>query len=599
MPSDDGDDEESGGGYHGDQEGATPLDTPRSCTDCFCLLIFLIGCGGLCAVGSFTSQSGDPRWLASLPDSDGQLCGLDERGPLLFVCGVAQGGLDLTRRVCVDACPINTTSFSGTVASACPWPGATYASKALGGLVCMPSLPEAQGSLISNAYINRAFLVSEVLRAWPLLLIAAGTALILSLGYLCILELCAFCVISSGLVLLTTCFGCLGGWLLTSPSTDVPNDQADLSHLDVKFVAGVACLCVAFGILCVACCQCRQLRMASESVRETCQCLLEEPSLLVEPCLGLILRVSVLAVLLFGFLWLLSCGRDPGRDPATDNVSRPFWDFTDAEMCMIVYYVIMAGWILELCHALSLFVVAYTVELWYFGSEKDGSPCCGLGRAYCVGIEHHLGTLVCGAFLVASLRIPRIIIGVFARAASDTGNPAGDCLGYFFGCIVTCFTRWLEYVNKNAYMDVAMNSTGFCTAAQHASEVLSREAVAEAALNTASPIIQMAGLGSISAIGAAQTFCLATKWSQFRDHDSERYVREPALVAASAAVCCFFIAWPILHIFDTVADTILYCISTEASRKKEEEEEDEGGVGFPCLVSSCFGGGQHESERLL
>merc|ERR1712190_639849 len=127
-----------------------------------------------------------------------------------------------------------------------------------------------------------------------------------------------------------------------------------------------------------------------------------------------------------------------------------------------------------LLHAISLFVIAYTVELWYFkAGASGGAACCGLCRAYCVGIEHHLGTLVCGAFLISTLRFARIVVGIFARQASDTGNPVGECLGFFCSCIVNCFQRWLEHVNKNAYMDVAMNSTGFCVAARHALEVLS------------------------------------------------------------------------------------------------------------------------------
>jgi len=267
---------------------------------------------------------------------------------------------------------------------------------------------------------------------------------------------------------------------------------------------------------------------------------------------------------------------------------------------MLAYYVFMMIWILELCHALSLFVVAYTVELWYFEAHEKGAsmPCCGLCRAYCVGVEHHLGTLACGAFFISVLRLLRIVIGVFARAASDTENPLGVCLGYFCGCVVHCFTRWLEYVNKNAYMDVAMNSIGFCAAAKHACEVLAREAVAEAALNTATPVLQISGLGGISAAGALLTFALARCCPMFCDPTSEHYVRDPASLTAAAAVLCFLVAWPFLHIFDTVADTILYCIATEALRKRQGHEEDDEDDHFECLVSSCFGG-RHESERLL
>ncbi len=33
------------------------------------------------------------------------------------------------------------------------------------------------------------------------------------------------------------------------------------------------------------------------------------------------------------------------------------------------------------------------------------------------------------------------------------------------GCLVTCFQRFLAFVNKNAYTDLAINSGGFCSGA--------------------------------------------------------------------------------------------------------------------------------------
>jgi len=69
------------------------------------------------------------------------------------------------------------------------------------------------------------------------------------------------------------------------------------------------------------------------------------------------------------------------------------------------------------------------------------------------------------------------------------------------------------------------------------------------------------------------------------------------MLAGIAAVLCFLVAWPFLHIFDTVADTILYCIATEASRKQAEDEDDDVERHFAC-ITGCFGGAS-ESERLL
>jgi len=338
---------------------------------------------------------------------------------------------------------------------------------------------------------------------------------------------------------------------------------------------------------------------------------LEEPSLLLEPCFALLGRTVVLVPLGVGLLWLLSCGR---RQPAAgddaelmdhgslrDMASTHFLDFDRTECAILVYYVSMMVWVLELCHAVSVFAVAYTVERWYFKARKtgEGVPCCGLCEAYCVCFEHHFGTLALGSLAIAATRFIRIPLGVMSRAmaSGEDSNPVSECLGFCCCCCVCFFTRYLECMTKNAYIDTALCANGFCEAGRHAAEVFAHESVAEAALNTATPMLQLSGMGGISAAGGLLTMALARSWPMFRDPTSERYVEDPTVVAAVAAVICFLLAWPFLHIFDTVSDTILYCLATEEMRAPPEEDDEEETTGY-CFSGVCWGK-RSESERLL
>lgn len=581
--------------FHGDKEGASPLDSPRRCTDCFWLVLFLIGSGGVCAAWSFAAQRGDPRWLSALPDSDGQLCGEDARGHLLFVCQASAGGLgwtrglDLSRRVCVDECP-RSEMADGVLATACPWAGAVYPSQAVAGLACLPAAAELRQMVGSNPYFGNALLVSEIGRAWPLLVGAATSAFFLSILFFFLMEHCTVYFMFWGFISLIAGSAVLGFRFIhtsSARSAGQTDGFVDFAEMDWDFALGVVCCMFAMILLCLFICH-------------------WEPSLVLEPLLSLMCRVVVMLPLLVGFLWLVSCGRRTAHAAASDEMSRPFLEFDSPELALLVFYVFMLFWIAELCHAVSVFVVAYTVEVWYFEVHQGGkgkskgdtviAACCGgLLRAYCDGMENHLGTLACGALVIAVLRPLRLVFGVVARAASDSENPVGVCLAHFCGCCLGCFAEWVEFVNKNAYMDVAMNSTGFCTAARHAAEVLSREAVAEVALNVALPVLQIAGLGGIAACSAGVSFWLARCLPMFADPSSDYYIRDVASVTTASAAVGFLVAWPFLHIFETVADTILYCIAAEAVRKPDEPDIDPPCGGY----FACFGGGRSESERLL
>ena len=47
----------------------------RKCTDCFCLLIFLVACAGMGYIGYYCNTHGDPSRILRPIDSDGNFCG--------------------------------------------------------------------------------------------------------------------------------------------------------------------------------------------------------------------------------------------------------------------------------------------------------------------------------------------------------------------------------------------------------------------------------------------------------------------------------------------------------------------------------------------
>jgi len=173
--------------------------------------------------------------------------------------------------------------------------------------------------------------------------------------------------------------------------------------------------------------------------------------------------------MLYGFLLLLSCGRshDHGEELPVDG-AEVFLRFSALEHLYLAYYFGMLLWAAEFCHSLSLFAVAYTTEVWHFRDRDDDeyradTGAGGILAAYCVALRHHLGTLCCGSFCIMIARPLRMVMEIVDWASDDDENSACICLREVCLCAIMCHKRWLEYVHKNAYPDVAMNSIGFCT----------------------------------------------------------------------------------------------------------------------------------------
>merc|ERR1712048_1532100 len=100
---------------------------------------------------------------------------------------------------------------------------------------------------------------------------------------------------------------------------------------------------------------------------------------------------------------------------------------------------------------------------------------------------------------MGTTRLLRLILTYLAKQASVDGNAAAKASAGCCMCIVQCLQGWLEFLNKNAYMDIAVNSSSFCAGARNASWVLVHNMPEIGALNGACWIIQLAGKGAIMA----------------------------------------------------------------------------------------------------
>merc|ERR1712118_317798 len=129
--------------------------------------------------------------------------------------------------------------------------------------------------------------------------------------------------------------------------------------------------------------------------------------------------------------------------------------------------------------SVSQFVIAHTVQRWYFTPLENGRKRAlaplAIIRGYCVAFTFHLGSLLLGSFLIAVFRFVRMVLSYIAQKSKSSGNEVGSCLAKILLCIVSCFQRFVEFVNKNAYIEMAINSTSFCASAQAAIATLAQE----------------------------------------------------------------------------------------------------------------------------
>lgn len=555
-----------------DIEGVEPGKAVHHCTDIVCVLILAAALGALGFIFNYAQHHGNVHRLFHGLDFEGKLCGIDVPEKFLYWCRSGGGVLDLGHPICVASCPASNLTFSQCFSEA---PAKArdavrdYPTYSLAGRLCMPvdSWLEAQVSKSPFGPLAHDFLeLTQVVRAWQPLLISAGLALLLGYMYLFFLNCAVGQILWVCMTLLIIICMAGGGYLTTMSFHGGLDRRGGTGDGHWDFVIGLSTMALGVVFLLIACCRKKSIDMAIGCIEAACECIFSLPSLLLEPLFTLTLKAITLGPMSAGFLWLLSCGK------VVNHKLYRTLEYSQEEQAFIVYYIFMMIWVNELWSGLSYFAISYVTQWWYFtpytknscvGRSKWGLPSYAIVRGFAVGLFLHLGTLAFGSVLIAFVRVIRLALAWLEKAASDTGNCCGACIAKVLFCCMYCFERCLQFISSNAYMDVALHSSNFCTAAHRSTAIMSNEVSAMGALMGACWMFQLGGLGAITGLGALLTGVLVRHVDAYSNPASELYVEDPLFLTVVSAAICFLVALTFMIGFDTVSCTILYCFASE------------------------------------
>jgi len=594
----------------GFEEGKPINNRPRGCTDIACFALFLLCLAAQVSLMVYGFVWGDPRIVTSLPDSQGRFCGVSPLvadKPFLFFCQDATGTLNWTAPMCVSSCP-NPDPLAQPIQRECPFGKATdYPSQPFMGELCVPKAEEMAHKLAKwvwkNDVITFMMNVGEAARAWNVLAISVVISIMVAFGYLFFLEKLAFVLLWIGIAISVLTPAVLGSFAIWCAATGGLDHIPGTGDAGLALAVGISLCVLSLVFAAIAFFKADKVNLAVECIKATCECIRDMPTLLFEPVVSISIKLATVAVLAVGFIYLASVV-DQVKESVVRNTGITGFSFDEVQYTKVKYstqeyffltfYVCMSIWIMEFSTALSQFAVSYAVSQWFLSHHKPefglprNAPTCASCRGLVVGLVYHAGTLAFGSFLISCTRWLRMLLEILIPHSEGGGNPISDCLLKVCVCCVVCFEKFLRFVNKNAYMEVAINGGDFCQAAHQAMLVMSNELVSAAILNGATWLFQLTGLVGIASSGALVAFLMCTHLYVYCDPLSAYYVTDPLMVTGVAFVLCFLAALPFMIVFDHVSDTILYCFALD---------EKEGGGKAAKVADTATG--RPEMQALL
>jgi len=170
--------------------------------------------------------------------------------------------------------------------------------------------------------------------------------------------------------------------------------------------------------------------------------------------------------------------------------------------------------------------------------------------------------------VLAIIQFARIVLAYITAQAKKMQGKEGKVVQYVLKCLscyMACFQRFIEFLNKNAYIQIALGGKGFCGAAKDAFMLIAGNPIRFSIVGGISSIFVLFGKVFVASTTALAGFLVITNMDRF-----DQTIYSPFI----PTLCIFMFAYVIGAVFMTVyglaADTILACFILDESMNKKK-----------------------------
>merc|ERR1712232_597634 len=231
-------------------------------------------------------------------------------------------------------------------------------------------------------------------------------------------------------------------------------------------------------------------------------------------------------------------------------------------------------WQNALLIAIGQCVIAMATGFWFLAKKDENRDTEGHGRGglvvkRAVGtvFRYHIGSLAFGAFILALVQLIRYILKYFEKQAQAQKNKIMVLVLKVLQCCMWCFEQCIKFLNKNAYIQIALMGTNFCTSAKNAFYLILRNFIRFGVVAMLGVVIKWLGMFAITVATVVLGYYIFVAMHP----DSSPII----------PVCLYFfvgyvIAKLYITVFQLAVDTILQCfIIVEESGSGSEKQDPE------------------------
>nr|XP_002126506.1 choline transporter-like protein 5 [Ciona intestinalis]XP_018668803.1 choline transporter-like protein 5 [Ciona intestinalis] len=230
-------------------------------------------------------------------------------------------------------------------------------------------------------------------------------------------------------------------------------------------------------------------------------------------------------------------------------------------------------WIVNWVLALGQCTLAGAFASYYWAWKKPQDiPLLPLYSSFGRALRYHTGSLAFGSLIIAIVQIIRILLEYADNKLKAAENKVAKFVLKCLKCCFWCLEKFLKFLNRNAYIMIAVYGKHFCWSAKEAFKLLMRNIIRVAVLDKVTDFILFIGK-LIVTVGMG-----ALAWAFFTDKfislqifaPSLNYYWMPIIIISIAA---YFVASGFFNTFAMAVDTIFLCFLEDLERNDGTEEK--------------------------
>ncbi|CAJ1083219.1 choline transporter-like protein 4 [Xyrichtys novacula] len=240
-----------------------------------------------------------------------------------------------------------------------------------------------------------------------------------------------------------------------------------------------------------------------------------------------------------------------------------------------IYNAVAFLWCVNFVIALGQCTLAGAFASYYWAFNKPGDiPMCPLSASFLRALRYHVGSLAFGALILTLVQIARIILEYIDHKTRSAQNPIARFILCCMKCCLWCLEKFIKFLNRNAYIMIAIYGKNFCVSAKNAFKLLMRNIIRVVVLDKVTDLLLFFGkLLVVGGMGVLSFFFFSGRillpGDTFRT-ETLNYYWMPIITVVFGS---YLVAHGFFSVYNMCVDTLFLCFLEDLERNDGSQQK--------------------------